>query len=406
VSKGDVERYVDQLIENEVTRRRLLRQGAAGAMSFGALAWLAACGGGGIEGTGTKAAASSVIPKGEIAKEMTFSNWPLYIDVDDKTKKRPTLENFEKKFGTKVKYVEEVNDNTEFYGKVRQQLAQKQSGGRDIFVVTDWMAGKMKQLGYVQKLDKSVLPNVTANLIDRLKSPPFDPARDYSVPWQSGMTAIVYRKDLTGGKLSSINDIFDKKFKGKVSMLTEMRDTVGLTMLGMGADPEKDGTDKALEAIDKIDKANKDGQIRNFTGNDYTKDLLKGDTVAVYGWSGDSVQLKNDNKDIEFLFPEEGFMLWTDNMEIPVGAPHAYTAEVFMNYVYDPEVQAKIAEYVNYVTPVKGTKEVVAKADPKLAENVLIFPDDQTLAKAKIFRELKEDEAQQLDEAFQKVIGA
>jgi spermidine/putrescine transport system substrate-binding protein len=347
-----------------------------------------------------------VIPKGEIAKSLYVANWPLYIDVDEKTKKHPTLEDFQKKFGEKVKYVEEINDNTEFYGKVRQQLAQKQSGGRDIFVVTDWMAGKMKQLGYVQKLDKAALPNVTANLIDRLKSPPFDPTRDYSAPWQSGMTGIVYRKDLTGGELKSVNDIFDKKFKGKVTMLTEMRDSVGLTMLGMGADPEKDGTDKALAAIDKIDKATKDGHIRRFTGNDYTKDLLKGDAVAVYGWSGDAVQLKADNKNIEFLFPEEGFMLWTDNMEIPVGAPHAYTAEVFMNYVYDPEVQAKIAAYVNYVAPVKGTKEVIAKDDPELASNELIFPSDETLAPAKIFRDMKPDEAQQLDEAFQKVVGA
>lgn len=408
MSRGDVERYVDRLIANEVTRRRLLRQGAAGAMSVGALAWLAACGDDGIEsGGGEKTEKErAAIAKGEIAKDLYIANWPLYIDVDEKTKKRPTLENFKKEFGTEVKYVEEINDNTEFFGKVRQQLAQGQSGGRDLFVVTDWMAGKMKQLDYVQRLDKSALPNVQANLIERLKSPPFDPTREYSVPWQSGMTGIVYRKDLTGGELKSVNDIFDPKFKGKVTMLTEMRDSVGLTMLGMGADPEKDGNDKALAAIEKIDKANRDGQIRRFTGNDYIKDLPKGDVVAAFGWSGDAVALKADNENIEFLFPEEGFMLWTDNMQIPVGAPHAYTAEVFMNYVYDPEVQAKIAAYVNYVTPVNGTKEVLAKDDPETAENELIFPSEQTLAPAKIFRDLNEADAMEIDEAFQAAIGA
>jgi spermidine/putrescine transport system substrate-binding protein len=268
------------------------------------------------------------------------------------------------------------------------------------------MASKMKQLGYVQRLDRSQLPNVQANLLDSLRSPSFDPKREFSVPWQSGMAGIVYRSDLTGGKLSSVNDFFDPKFNGKATMLTEMRDSVGLTMLGLGSDPSTDGTDAALAAIDKIDKAQKDGHIRRFTGNDYTKDLLKGDVHVAVGWSGDAIQLQADNDKVEFLLPEEGFMLWSDNMQIPVGAPEPYTAEKLIDFYYDPEIQADVAAYVNYVTPVKGVQEVLAKKDPQLAENPLIFPTDADLERAHIFRELTAEEDRQLQDEFQRVIGA
>ena len=292
-----------------------------------------------------------MIEKGKIADSLYVANWPLYIEED-----RGTLKEFEKKYGTKVKYVEEVNDNNEFFGKVRQQYERGDSGGRDIHVVTDWMAGKMIQLGYVQKLDHAALPNVQANLIDRLKSPPFDPKRDYSVPWQSGFAGIIYRKDKVKREPKSIDDLFDPAYKGKVTMLTEMRDTVGLVAASMGFDPEKASTDEFMKAIDKIGEASDSGQIRGFTGNEYTKDITKGDSWVIIGWSGDAVQLEADNPNIKFVAPETGVHLWTDNMEIPVGAPEPYTAEKFMDFVYQPEVQADIAEYVNYICPVKGVQ--------------------------------------------------
>jgi spermidine/putrescine transport system substrate-binding protein len=394
-----------RLIETEISRRRLLRQAGAGftALSFASL--LAACGDDdGLEGGGggDKSEDAKAIAKGEISDRLNFSNWPLYIDEDAPT----TLDKFEKRYGTKVKYTQEINDNTEFFGKVRQIYSRGDSGGRDLHVVTDWMASKMQQLGYVQKLDKAEMPNVEANLLDSLRSPTFDPEREFSVPWQSGMAAIVYRKDLTGGKLTSINDLFDPRFKGKVTMLTEMRDTVGLVMLGMGSDPSKDGTDAALEAIEKIENAQKDGQIRRFTGNDFTRDILKGDAVASVGWSGDALQLQADNENVELLLPEEGFMLWSDNMQIPVGAPNAYTAQKMIDFVYDPEIQAGITAYVNYVTPVKGVQEVLAKTDPELAESPLIFPSAEDLERSYIFRELDAEEDRELAEAFQRAIGA
>lgn len=398
------DRDIQQLIDSAITRRRLLRQAGAGVSALSFASFLAACGdeGGGIEGGGNKADEMSAIPKGEVADQFNFSNWPSYIDKDKPT----SLDDFEKKYGTKVKYTEEVNDNAEFFGKVRQTYARGDSGGRDMHVVTDWMASKMKQLGYVQKLDKSELPNVEANLLDSLKHPSYDPNREFSVPWQSGYVALGYRKDLVPFEPKSVNDIFDPRLKGKVTMLTEMVDTVGLVMLGMGMDPSADGTDAAQEAIAKVEDAQKSGQIRRFTGNDYIRDLTKGDAAMSFIWSGDIISLEDANENFEVVLPEEGFMLFSDNMQIPVGAPHAYTAQKFMDFVYQPKIAAKIAAYINYITPVKGTQEELAKIDPELAKSPYIFPDAKLLERSYIFRQLNADEERELNDAFQRAIGA
>jgi spermidine/putrescine transport system substrate-binding protein len=398
---SDLQGQFERIIREEISRRRLLRRGAAGALSVSALSYLAACGAETGGTGGEDEAESKVIEKGEISDSLYIANWPLYIEED-----RGTLKEFQKKYGTEIKYVEEINDNTEFFGKVRQQYDRGDSGGRDIHVVTDWMAGKMIQLGYVQKLDHAALPNVQANLIERLKSPPFDPKRDYSAPWQSGFAGIIYRKDKVKREPKSIDDLFDPDYKGKVTMLTEMRDTVGLVAASMGFDPETASSDEFMQAIEKIGEASGSGQIRGFTGNEYTKDITKGDSWVIIGWSGDAVQLEADNPNIKFVAPETGVHLWTDNMQVPVGAAAPFTAEKFIDFVYEPEVQADIAEYVNYICPVEGVKEILTERDPALGENQLIFPDDKTLADAFIFRQLKPAEDTELTEAFQSVIGA
>jgi spermidine/putrescine transport system substrate-binding protein len=402
VSKHETEfeRRLEELVRQDLTRRRLLRQGAAGALSLSAMAYLAACGDNGIEGgVGDEA---KLIPKGEISKDLSFSNWPLYIDVSDDEKRRPTLDKFEKEYGTKVKYTEEINDNVEFFGKVRQQYAAGRSGGRDLHVVTDWLAARMARLGYVQKIDKSQTPNVVKNIEPSVASPDFDPKRELSVPWQSGQVLLIFRKDKVGGELTSVNDLFDPKFKGKVTMLSEMRDTVGSVLIADGKDPEKVSKDEALEAIEKIEKAASDGQIRRFTGNEYTKDILKGDSHAILGWSGDAVTLTDDDN-VGYKQPEEGFMIFTDSMQVPVGAPHAFTAQKFMDFVYRPEIQAAITAWVNYVPPVKGAREIIRESDPEVADNPLIFPD---LSKAHDFKTFSPEEEREIDEAFQRAIGA
>ena len=401
---SDLEREFERVIRAEISRRRLLRRGAAGALSVSALAYLAACGsetGGGSDDGGGSPEESKAIAKGEISDSLYVANWPLYIEED-----RGTLKEFQKEYGTEVKYVEEINDNTEFFGKVRQQYERGDSGGRDIHVLSDWMAARMMRLGYVQKFDQSQLPNATKNLIPSLQSPPFDPKREFSMPWQSGIGGIIYRKDKVKSEPKSVDALFDPAYKGKVTMLTEMRDTVGVVAASLGHDPEKATVDQFMEAIDKIGEAADSGQIRGFTGNEYTKDITKGDSWVIIGWSGDAVQLQADNPNIQFVVPETGGHLWTDNMQIPVGAPAAFTAQKFIDFVYRPEVQADIAEYVNYICPVKGVKEILTERDPELASNQLIFPDDAFLENTFIFRPLEPEEEQEIDEAFQQVLGA
>jgi spermidine/putrescine transport system substrate-binding protein len=391
----DIERAIDAMSKAAVDRRTLLKGTAAGALSLSFAGFLAAC------GSDENGGSAKVIPKGQIASTMTFANWPYYIDV--KGKDHPTLDQFREKYGTRVKYVEEINDNVEFFGKVRQQYSRGNSGGRDLHVVTDWMCNRMNRLGYVQKFDKSAMPNVVKNLDDAVASPDFDPKREISMPWQSGQVILIYRKDLTGGDLTSINDLFDPKFKGKVTMLTEMRDTVGSVLLGEGIKPEDATKDQALQAIEKIEKASKDGQIRKFTGNEYTADVARGDSVAILGWSGDAPQMQADDKNVAYKHPKEGFVVFTDSMQIPVGAPHAFTAEKYMDFVYDPKIAAEITAYLQYVTPVKGVRAQLEKSDPELAESDLIFPD---LSQAHNLKSFSPEEEAEIDAAFQRAIGA
>jgi spermidine/putrescine transport system substrate-binding protein len=347
---------------------------------------IAACGDDdddGIEaGGGEGEAAETVQLDPPPSGELTISNWPLYIDKagGSVTGEGTTIDEFEKEFGVKVDYIEDINDNFEFFGKLQPQLDQGESGGRSIFVVTDYMVDIMNNLGYLQTLDKSGLPNVEENLLGDLESPSFDPNRDISVPWQSGMTGIILREDLAP-EITSVEQLLsDPKYKGKVTFLGDMYDDVSLVMKAQGVDPTQATEEEWNAAIDAIEEAADSGQIRDFTGNAYAGPLAKGDIVAALGWSGDAIQLEADNPNIKWIRPEEGCNLWSDNMVIPVGAPNPTAAEAFMNFVYDPEVQADIAEYVNYVTPVEGVKEILAERDPKLAENQFIFPDDSFTA--------------------------
>ncbi len=359
------------------------------------LAFAAACGD--DNGSGKEAA---VVREGPVQGSMTVAQWPLYIDPG----KKGTVAEFERDSGVNVKYVEEINDNVEFFGKMRPQLERGDSGDRSLITVSDWLAARMYDLGYLQRLDKSKLANVTKNLIPALRNREADPERDFTVPWQSGMTGLIVRTD-KAPDVDEVEDLFDPKYKGKVTMLSELRDTVPMTLKSMGVDPDEASTEQWLAAVDKIEKAAKSGQIRRFTGNDYIRDLPKGDSWIALGWSGDAIQLQRDNPNIKYVKPKEGCMLWSTSLEIPVGAPNPQAAQAFMNYVYDPQVQADIAEYVNYVTPVKGVKEILAKRDPALAKDPLIFPSEEYTANCTYEPVLGGEQGQQVTEAFQKAIG-
>jgi spermidine/putrescine transport system substrate-binding protein len=367
---------------------------AAATLALG----LAACGGGGggIEGGGEKKA-ETVKLEGKPSGSLTISNWPLYID-------KGTVPAFEQATGISVKYIEDVNENAEFFGKLQPLLSRGESGGRSIFVVTDWMAAKMRELGYLQNLDKSGIPNVEANLGSSLRHPSFDPNREFSVPWQSGLGGLIVRTDLAP-EVHSVCDLFDPKYKGKVDFLSEVIETVPLVMACEGTAPDTASEADWMKAIDKIKGAVESGQIRRFTGNDYARDLTSGDAVAVIGWSGDAVQLQADNPNIEFRMPTEGCSLWSDNMVIPIGAPNPTAAEAWMNYVYDPKNQADIAEYVNYVTPVEGVKPILAKREPELANNLLIFPSKSFTKNCFTQPKLSAEELQSVTRAFDAVVN-
>jgi spermidine/putrescine transport system substrate-binding protein len=397
------------LAASSVSRRGFLRGAGVAGLGVGAAGLLSACGTGAAKQT-----ASSCVSKDVSASEKTlhFSNWPLYLDEKKikqggkKVTVYPTLQKFEKQTGIKVDYVTDVNDNSEFFGVVRNQLADCKSTGRDIMTLTDWMAARMVNLGWLQKLDKAKIPNVESNLVSTLRSPSWDKNRDYSVPWQSGLTGIAYNSKLTK-EVRSFDELLTRPdLKGKVSLLSEMHDTMLFMLLLEGADPEK-FTDKQFDAaIDRLKKATDAGQIRAFTGNEYAQDLAKGNIVACEAWSGDIIQLQFDNPDIKFVAPEEGLALWSDNMLVPNKAGHKANAEKLMNYYYDPHVAATLAAWVNYICPVEGAKQAMEKVDSSLVDNKLIFPDSETLSKAKDFMGLDQKTEQKYQKQFASVIGA
>lgn len=355
---------------------------------------LAACGsdlgGGGNEGDVETATGGSA------DGDLYVANWPFYIDGK-------TLDEYEKESGASVTYKEEVDDNNVIFTKMQPLLEKGESGGRDIIVVTDWMAKKMYDLGYLQNFDQDAVAAAKENLVPSLQSPEIDPDREYSLPWQSGMTGLVVNK-AEAPDVDEISDIFDPQYKGRVTVLTELRDTVPLIMKSEGVDPLEATADDWLAAIDKLRDAVDSGQLRDFTGNSYTNSMARGDADIAIGWSGDAVQLQADNPDIDFVMPEEGCMLWSDNMVIPVGAPNPAAAYEFMDYVYQPENQAQIADYNYYFTPVSGVKEELEKIGSAAADSELVFPTDEYTADCTTQTDPPEDSTEEIERAFQSLI--
>ncbi|MEU0675148.1 spermidine/putrescine ABC transporter substrate-binding protein [Streptomyces sp. NPDC006172] len=388
-----------------LTRRSLLRASAAGALATGGLGALSACG---IPPAGQTAGGTSAEDHSAEEKTVNFSNWTEYMDVDASGKRHPTLEAFTRRTGISVKYSEDINDNNEFFGKIKPQLAAGQDTGRDLIVLTDWLAARLIRLGWVQKLDASLLPHAYANLSSQFRSPDWDPGRAYSYPWQGISTVIAYnKKALDGIEVTSVSDMLDNsRLKGRVGFLTEMRDTMGMTLLDMGKDPAKFSDDDYAAAIARLQKAVDSGQIRRFTGNDYTSDITSGDFAACIAWAGDVVQLKADSPDIDFVIPDSGYMTSSDNMLIPNKARHKTNAERLMDYYYEPQPAARLAAYINYVCPVDGVQPELAKIDPEAAKNPLIIPDKAMQAKSHSFRSLSATEETAYEAQFAKLTGA
>ena len=396
------------MVRASMSRRSLLRGASLSAMSVAGAGMLGACGTPSATQTDDSCKSEDL---SATEKVLNFSNWPAYMDQKrieqdgEKVTILPTLEDFQKQTGIEVNYVTDVNDNTEFFEKVRNQLAACEPTERDLFVLTDWMAARMIDLGWLQKLDHDNLPNVNENLTASLQSPAWDPNRDYSVPWQSGLTGIAYNSALTG-EVRSFEELLTRSdLKGQVTLLTEMRDTMLFMLLVTGADPGDFTDDEWGVAIDRLQQAVDDGQIRAFNGNNYLQDLTTGNVAACEAWSGDVIITQYDNPDIKFVVPEEGLSLWSDNMLVPNKAEHKANAEELMNYYYDPVVAATLAAWVNYICPVEGAREAMEKVDPSLVDNPLIFPDEEMLSKTHNMMALDEETARQYEEDFAQVTG-
>lgn len=396
---------VQQARAAAVSRRSVLA-GAAGAAGLGAL--LAACGTGGTGGGATTG--TGITPGTDVSdteKLVRWANWTFYLDYDDDTRSRPTLEAFTEKTGIEAQYVEDIEDNDTFYGKVQSQLAQGQDIGFDIVTLTDWMAARLIRQGYVQELDHGNIPNLD-NLVEGLRNVDFDPGRKKSVTWQSGYALIAWNTELVPEGLDAVSDLWKPEYKGRVEVLSEMRDTIGLIMLEQGVDISGDwGDDEFYAALEVVEEQIASGQIRQVRGNSYTEDLISGDAIAVMAWSGDIVAL-NFEADDKFAYKivDSGVTLWSDNLMVPIGATHKKNAELLIDHYFEPEVAAEVAAWVNFITPVEGAREAMEAIDPELMDNELIFPDSDTLAKAHVFRSLSPEEEEKYNGDFLSVIGA
>lgn len=381
------------------SRRTVIRGAGLSAVALGGRA-LSGCG---TEGTRQTEDSCKSEDLSSEEKTINFSNWPLYID--EKKGTYPTLVDFEELTGITVNYTTDINDNAEFFGKIRNQLGACESTERDIFALTDWMAARIVGLGWVQELNMDNMPNVEANLLPTLREPEWDPGRKHSVPWQSGLTGIAYNAKYTGEVKSFEELVTRPDLKGKVSLLSEMGDTMGFFLRMEGADPENFTDDEWGSALQRLEEVVASGQIRQFTGNDYTRPLNKGDLVASEAWSGDAIMLQADNPDIKFVVPEEGASLWSDNMMVPNKATHKTNAEELMNYYYDPEVAARLAAWVWYMSPVQGAEEAMKKVDKSLVGNPLVFPTEDDLANTFGALGFTVEEREAAEKEFNQVIG-
>ena len=372
-----------------VSRRAVL----AGAGGLGAAGLLAACGGGSDSADG--------------ANSVRWGNWPLYLDYDEDTKKYPTLDKFSEQTGITAEYFEDYNDNDEFYGKVQAQLKLGEDIGYDVVTPTDWMAARWIRLGYTQKFDAANIPN-KSNILDSLAAPSFDPTREQSLTWQGIMAGFGWNTEKNPKGIRTIDELFAPQNKGKIVVLSEMRDTIGIILLSQGVSLQTVTEDQFMNAVDFMSKKIADGWIRGVKGNEYAEDLTSGDATAVIGWSGDMFILKAENEGkFDFALPESGGTISGDNLMIPstASAEGKANAEKLINFYYDPAIAAEVAAYVNYVCPVKGAQEEMEKIDPALAASPFIFPDAAMSSKLNVFRSLTPAEETAWSEAFQKAAG-
>ncbi len=405
------------------SRRVFLRRAGKGVVVMGSAlslpSILAACGiGPGGSPGATGGPSGEPVGGGEPAGILNFANWPLYIDQDDDGNS-PTLAQFEEELGIDVNYTENIEDNAGFFGTIQPSLAAGDDTGYDIIVPTDWMVGNLIRLGYLERIDVARdVPNFVANAADKYKNPTYDPNNAHSVPWQSGITGIGYNPALVDEEITSMAQLLDpamiEKYSGQVGMFSEMRDSMSFALLHNGVTPTEATLADAEAARDTLQAQAE--HVRGYYGNEYAQGLADGSLAITMAWSGDVFQLQLDNPDLQFVVPDEGGILWIDNMVIPKGAQHPNDALAMMDYVYRPEVAAQMAEWVNYICPVPAAQDIIRQhaaeaEDPEdadylnaVADSPLVFPTDEMLGRLRSYKVLDEDEERDWNELFGEVV--
>ena len=407
VTDFDLQRWM----ERPLSRRRVLRGAGRSSLGLAAAALLAAC------SSGEPVAQPSKLPP--LAGELSVAQWPLYLDRA-KGGHRPTLEAFEQKYGISVDYKEIISDNQDFFAKLVPYFRQKQPSGWDLVALSDWVVGLMNEAGWIERLDYSHLPHVSENLLPAFTEPNYDPGNAHSVPWQGGVTGIAYNPKLTGFEVARFEDLWDDRLAGHVGMLTEMVDSMSLTLLTLGIEPTQATLDDAQLAQQKLIEQRDAGIVRGYFGQGYTDAMVSGDTWATMAWSGDVFYYKciGGAPDLEFVVPEEGGMLWVTPLEIPMLAAHPTDAHAFMDWYYRPDIAVQVTDWVLYMTPVDGVQELMAqKAETSsggtkqyyetLSQSELLFPPgDPSQANLHAYKRFDSATYQQWADLFGDVINA
>jgi spermidine/putrescine transport system substrate-binding protein len=416
--------------QRRLSRRAFMRQaGRGGAYAAGALslpAILAACGIGAQTASpsapgGSAAATPSPVGGGEPSGTLIFANWELYIDPgpNDDPQRSPTLRNFRDETGIETTYTENILDNQSFFATIQPDLEAGNPTGYDIIVMTDWMIGNMIRLGYLEAIDVARdVPNFVEHAADKYKNPSYDPDNRHSVPWQSGITGIAYNPALVDEEITSMAQLLDpamiEKYSGQVGMFSEMRDSMSFALLYNGVEPSQ-ATMAEAEAAQEVLLAQAP-HVRDYYGNEYTDPFQNGNLAITMAWSGDVFQMQFDNPDLQFVVPDEGAVLWVDNMCIPKGAEHPNDALAMMDYVYRPEVAAQMTEWINYICPVPEAQDIILQhaeeaesaGDREYLEQVanspLVFPTEDMLSRLHSYKVLTEEEEQQWNDLFNEVV--
>jgi len=387
-----------------VSRRRFLQLGgAAGAAAFLGTALPAA-----TLGAARPAVGPAARGHAQTGGSFRIATWIGYIDVDEYMA-YPSLDRFTEETGITIDYQEAVEDNESFFASdLRGPIEAGVPTGWDIVVLTDWMVQRLVNLGWLEEIDTAATPSYPANLAEVYRTRAWDPENRFAAPWFSGMTGIGHDAAVTG-PLTSVSAFYDPQWSGRISYLSEMNDCVGLTALSQGADPSVLTQEQFDAALAKIGESIDAGIVRRMTGNSYVEDMATGDVVVAMAWSGDVLSLlipdQREDQDIRWTFPDEGAMLWTDNMCIPKGAENKAAAETFIDWYYRPENAGPIDAYVQYVSPVVGAGEVVAGIDPALVENTAIFPTDEMRSRLRAFVSVAPDLRAEWEAAFASTIG-